>query len=160
MRRCATNRERTHAPLTHRLARALASCTTTYAYRFDVVDHGSGSAADGFEDDAIKANLKLAADAVELDVTNKTSDVLQVEWNKIVLDRGDGTTTRLRPASDIGWVQPGNTAVAQLVPVAFPASGSAAAQYDGRKLELAVPMLVNREAKTYRFSVLVHTQPR
>ncbi|HEX4450265.1 MAG TPA: hypothetical protein VH143_05295 [Kofleriaceae bacterium] len=135
----------------------VAGCATSYSYRFDPVANGSASA---FEDDAIKADLHVADDSLQLDLQNKTDQILQVEWNKISLDRGDGTTTRLHPASDLGWVEPGNTAVAQLVPVAFPQTGSAAAAYQGRTLELAVPMVVRHESKTYRFAVLVHVQAR
>jgi hypothetical protein len=135
------------------LVLAATGCATPYAYHFETSDRGDHG-------DAIAAQLHVADDAIELDVTNHTSDVVQVEWNKIVLDRGDGTTTRLHPASDLGWIQPGTTAAAQLVPVAFPHTGSPAAAYEGRHLELAVPMIVQREPKTYRFHVVVHVQPR
>ncbi|HEY1551373.1 MAG TPA: hypothetical protein VGG28_26270 [Kofleriaceae bacterium] len=131
----------------------VAGCATSYSYRFDPTANAGG-------DDAVKADVRVANDSIELDLQNKTDQVLQVEWNKISLDRGDGTTTRLHPASDLGWVEPGSTAVAQLVPVAFPQTGSAAAAYQGRTMQLAVPMVVRHEAKTYRFGVLVHVQPR
>jgi hypothetical protein len=130
----------------------VAGCGTSYTYRFDPVANA--------QDDAVKADVRVADDSIELDLQNKTDQVLQVEWNKISLDRGDGTTTRLHPSSDLGWVEPGSTAVAQLVPVAFPQTGSAAAAYQGRTLELSVPVVVRHESKTYRFGVLVHVQPR
>ena len=133
------------------LVLAFTGCATPYAYHFET---------SGNDDAAVAAQVHVAEDSIELDLTNKTSDVVQVEWNKIVLDRGDGTTTRLHPASDLGWIQPGTTAATQLVPVAFPHTGSPAAAYEGRQLELAVPMIVEREPKTYRFHVLVHVQPR
>jgi hypothetical protein len=137
----------------------IGGCATRYTYRFDVVDHAANT-TNAFEDDAVKATLALADDSLQLDLQNKTDQVLQVEWNKIALDRGDGTTTRLRPSSDLGWVEPGNTAVAQLVPVAFPHSGASAAAYQGRTLSLEVPMVVRHEPKTYRFNILVHVQAR
>jgi hypothetical protein len=131
----------------------VAGCATTYAYHFDV-------AATALEDDSIKAAVQFTDGGVQLQLQNKTDQIVQVEWNKISLDRGDGTTTRLHPSVDLGWIEPSNTAVATLVPLAFPQTGSPAAAYEGRTLQLAVPMVVRHESKTYRYLVVVHVQAR
>jgi hypothetical protein len=141
-------------------ALAVVGCTTQYAYKFQVVDPGVVSGTrDVVEDDTIKAELAVVDDAILLDLTNKTSDVLQVQWSQIAIDRGDGTTTRLRPSVDLGWIQPGAKAAAQLVPFALPRTGVAAARYQGRRLELTVPVIARREATTYRFHFVANIRP-
>ena len=112
-------------------------------------------AGDTFEDAVVKARLRVDGDAIKLDLTNKTDEVMQVQWSKIELDRGDGTTTALHAATDLGWITPGASAQADLVPVAFPHEGDAALAYQNRKIELAVPVIAKREPSTYRFHFLV-----
>jgi len=143
--------------LRYLLFAAFAGCATPYAYHFQLAE-APAQAGDTFEDAIVKARLRVEGDAIELDLTNKTSDVMQVEWSKILLDRGDGTTTALHAASDLGWIQPGGSAAADLVPVAFPHEGDAALAYQHRKIELAVPVIANREPSTYRFHFLVSVQ--
>jgi hypothetical protein len=67
------------------------------------------------EDTDLKAEILVdgATEAVLLDVTNKTDQVLQVEWAEISLSRPDGTGTPLRPDADLGWIQPGGTLAAR-----------------------------------------------
>jgi hypothetical protein len=136
---------------------AFAGCATPYAYHFQLAEApqiGDG-AGDTFEDAVVKARLQVAGDGIALDLTNKTDEVMQVQWSKIELDRGDGTTTALHAATDLGWIEPGESAQADLVPVAFPHEGDAALAYQHRKIELAVPVIAKREQATYRFHFLV-----
>ena len=144
------------------LALAVVGCSPTpYAYNFQITDPGAHAATtpgerDTIEDETIKAELQIADGSILLDLTNKTTEVLQVEWSKIVIDRGDGTKTRLRPSVDLGWIDPGAKATAQLVPFALPRTGGNAAGYEGRTLELTVPVIALREPKTYRFHFITH----
>jgi hypothetical protein len=141
---------------------AVAACSpTTYAYKFQLAEPGAHVAVvpgerDSLEDDTVKAEIQIADDRILLDLTNKTTEVLQVEWGKIALDRGDGVKTTLRPEVDLGWIDPGGTLAAQLVPFALPHTGTDAARYEGRRLELTVPVVAMREAKTYRFHFVAH----
>jgi hypothetical protein len=134
----------------------LAGCATHYRYQFQLADPGN---ADTFEDALVKAHLVVDGDAIRFELTNKTDETLQVEWNRVRLDRGDGTTTALHPATDLGWITAGATATTELVPLAFPHVGDAAAAYQNRTLELAVPVIIKREPSTYRFHFTVHVQP-
>lgn len=140
----------------------VAACTpTSYAYKFQLTEPGAHLAAapgerDSLEDDTVRAEIQIADDAIVLELTNKTTEVLQVEWSKIAIDRGDGIKTRLRPTIDLGWIDPGTKVSAQLAPFALPHTGTAAARYEGRRLELSVPVVALREPKIYRFHFLVH----
>jgi hypothetical protein len=142
------------------LLAAPAGCATTYAYRFEPADPGASqdtsSEQDTVEDGDVKANAQITENAVLLDVTNKTDAVLQVRWNKITLDRGNKTTSSLGPDVDLGWIQPGATVAARLVPLALPRSGQHAATYEARHFELDVPMVVRSEAKVVRFHFIAH----
>jgi len=134
----------------------LAGCfSATYGYHVQLAE-GPG---DAFEDAVVRAQVRVDGDAIRLELTNKTDEVIQVGWSKIRLDRGDGTQTVLHPASDLGWILPGTSAQAELVPVAFP-QGDAARAYDRRTLELAVPVVVRREPSTYRFHLVVHVEEK
>ena len=68
-------------------------------------------------------------------------------------------TAGLAPAPLTSWITPGASAQADLVPVAFPHEGDAALAYQHRKIELAVPVIANREPSTYRFHFVVSVQP-
>jgi len=142
---------------------ASTSCTTTYAYRFQLTDPGARLAKtpsdrDVLEDKDVKAEVQISDGAILLDLTNKTDEVLQVEWSKIALDRGDGTRSAPRPDVDMGWIQPGAKAAARLVPLALPRSGKAAAAYEQRHLELDVPLILRHEANVYRLHFIAHVQ--
>lgn len=134
-----------------------------YAYAFRLDNQGARHAAAPNErevlDDAdVRAEIAVdpvGARAVLLDLTNKTDQVLQVEWAQITMRRSDGSSTSLRPQLDLGWIQPGATMSARLIPFALPPSGSQAASYQGNHFELAVPMIVRREPKLYRYSFAV-----
>ena len=134
----------------------VAGCATHYRYQFQLADPGN---AETFEDALVKAHLVVDGDAIRFELTNKTDEILQVEWNKIRLARGDGTTTALHPANDLGWIMPGANASTELVPLAFPHVGDAAAAYQDRTLELAVPVIIKRESSIYRFHFVVHVKP-
>jgi hypothetical protein len=135
-----------------------AGCATPYAYHFQLAETPV-PAGDTFEDALVKARLRVDGDAIKLDLTNKTDEVMQVQWSKIKLDRGDGTTTALHAAADLGWITPGASAQADLVPVAFPHEGDAALAYQNRRIELAVPVIAKREPSTYHFHFVVSVKP-
>lgn len=127
-----------------------SGCATRYAYNFEhaVVDDGM-----------VTAEIQVWNGAIDMALTNRTHDVLQVDWSNITVDRGDDSLTALHPATDLGWIQPGATAKAQLVPFVLPRTGDAAARYQGRRLELVVPTVANHEPKTYRIQVIAHVRP-
>jgi hypothetical protein len=146
-----------------------AGCAKKYAYTFHVTDpgvHASSKAGepDMIEDADVKAEILVDAttQAILLNVTNKTDQVLQVGWGDISLTRGaatpTATSTTLRPDMDLGWLQPGANVVARLFPMALPRSGDAAAAYEGLRFELSVPMVVRREAKTYHYALAAHVR--
>jgi hypothetical protein len=147
---------------------ALAGCASKYAYTFHVTDPGVHAAAkagdpDTVEDDEVKADVLVdpAAEAIVLTLTNKTDQILAVEWNEIRLTRTDVKTnaiTTLRPDADLGWIQPGANLAARLLPLALPRKGSDAAAYEGRRFDLKVPMIVRREAKVYHYAIVAHVK--
>ena len=161
--RCETRRQ---------LARALAlcallaspGCATPYAYSFRLDNPGALAASKPGEREVIEdADVRAAilvdptgARAILLDLTNRTDQVLQVEWARIEMTSSDGSSTTPRPDADLGWIPPGTTRSVRLVPFALPPSGRQAAGYQGRRFELAVPMIVSREPRTYRFSFVVN----
>jgi len=112
------------------------------------------------EDADVKTAILVdaAAGAVHLDVTNKTEEVLQVEWAEISITRPDGSVTTLHPDADVGWIQPGTYVTARLYPIALPRSGTEAAANEGRRFQLNVPMIVRREAKLYHYSLTAHVR--
>ena len=143
----------------------LAGCAPRYAYTFhltgpDVHPAARPGAPEAVEDADVKAEILVdgAAEAVLLDVTNKTDQVLQVAWAEISLSRPDGTATVLRPDADLGWIQPGGTLSARLLPLGLPQAGSAALVNQGRRFELNVPVIVRREAKAYHFPLTAHVR--
>jgi hypothetical protein len=138
-----------------------SGCATPYAYQFEPADHAASSPPDRdvVEDADLRAEVQVTEGAVLAEFTNKGSDSIQVAWKEVRLDRGDGTQSSLRPDVDLGWVPPGGKLAARLVPFAVPRSGKHAAQYEERKLELDVPMVVRNERKTYAFHFIVHVHP-
>lgn len=147
------------------LALALSGCAPRYAYSFHVVDPGARVAAvagqpDVVEDADVRAALVVdpGAGAIRLDLTNKTDAVLQVEWAAIAVTRPDGTSATLRPETDLGWIQPGATAAATLVPFVLPRTGDAALANEGRPFQLAIPMIVRRESKVFHVTLAAHVR--
>ena len=145
---------------------ASASCATPYAYDFHLTDPGvrppaSPGGSEAIEDADLRAAIfvDVAAGAVLLNVTNKTDQVLQIEWTAITLTRGDGSVTDLRPDVDLGWLQPQATVAARLVVVALPHSGREAAAYEGRRFQLNVPAIVRRQPKLYHYALTAHVHP-
>jgi hypothetical protein len=146
---------------------ALVGCASRYDYTFHLTDpgvHPAGAPGERemLEDADVKAEILVdgEAEAVLLDVTNKTDQVLQVEWAEISFTRPDGTWTTLRPDVDLGWLQPGAMLAARLFPLGLPHSGSAAAANQGRRFQLNVPVIVRREAKAYHFTLTAHVRER
>jgi len=149
----------------------LTACATPYTYQFQRLDDGAasdpataGSAAVGCQmhDDA-DVSAELRADptgehAIFTTVTNKTDQVLKVEWTRVTMTRFDGLVTRLHPNTDLGWIDPSKQQSAQLIPFALPPSGSAALALDGKRFQLEIPMIVRRERKTYCYDWLAHVQ--
>ena len=98
-----------------------AGCASQYAYDFHLTEPGVHPAvkpggAETVEDQDIRAEVlvDVAAAAVLLDLTNKTDEVLEVEWAAITLTRSDGRVTSLRPDVDLGWIQPHTTVATRL----------------------------------------------
>jgi len=146
---------------------ALVGCASHYEYTFHLTEPGVRPAAspgepEMLEDADVKAELLVdgVAEAVLLDVTNKTDQVLQVEWAEISITRPDGTGTSLRPDVDLGWLPPGATLAARLFPIALPHSGRAALANQGRRFQLNVPVIVRREPKVYHFTLTAHVRER
>ena len=144
---------------------ASADCATPYAYDFHLTDPGvrppaKPGGAEAIEDADVRAEIfvDVAAGAVLLNVTNKTDQVLQIEWAAITLTRGDGSVTSLRPDVDLGWLQPQATVAARLFVIALPHSGSEAAGYEGRHFQLNVPAVVRRQSKLYHYALTAHVR--
>jgi hypothetical protein len=104
---------------------ASVGCASHYAYTFQLTDPGAQHATTAGEPDAIEdAELKTeilvdtVADALVLGLTNKTAQVLQVDWPKITIARSSGNATTLRPDVDLGWLPPGARVTARLFPIA------------------------------------------
>jgi len=147
---------------------ASEGCATTYAYHFDLTDpraHEGGrpGSRDTVDDPDVSVAIELeplGAAAVLLEVTNKTDQVLQVDWAQIAMRHPNGATSSLRPDGDLGWILPGTKQAAWLSPFVLPTQGVAAAAYNGQQLELVVPMTVRRETRVYRYPIVVRAQPR
>lgn len=126
----------------------LAGCASEYAYTFHVTDP---AAAD--PDLGATVLVDAATQSIELDLLNKTDQVVQVQWAEIAITRPDGKTTKLHPDVDLGWVQPGRQVHATLLPLALPHRGDAAARYQGQHFELDVPVIVRREPRVLHFTL-------
>jgi hypothetical protein len=144
---------------------ASVGCASRYAYTFQLTDPGAHHATSAGESDAIEdADLKAeilvdpTADALVLDLTNKTDQVLQIDWAKIAIARPSGNTTTLRPDVDLGWLLPGAHTAAKLFPIALPRSGRAAVANEGRAFRLSVPAIVRREVRVYHFTLVAHVR--
>ncbi len=142
---------------------ATVGCATPYAYTFHLENQGARAAekphgGEAIEDADVRAEILLdptSARAILFDLTNKSDQVLQVEWAHITMRRSDGTATSLRPQEDLGWILPGATTSTRLVPFVLPRTGGEAASYQGNHFELVVPMIVHRESREYRYSFAV-----
>lgn len=135
----------------------VAGCATPYAYTFRWVDPEVRVAADGTqarEDADVKAAVRVDGAAVLLALTNKTDEVLQVQWSEISLSRPDGQPAALRPDVDLGWIAPGATTAARLLPLVVPHHGPDALAYEQGQFGLDVPMTVRREPRRYRFTLI------
>ena len=144
----------------------LTSCATPYAYQFAPLDgsKANDSAAAGCpvqKDADVHADLRLdpaGEHAIFMTVTNQTDQTLQVEWTQLTMTRADGLMTTLRPDVDLGWIEPGQTQRARLIPFALPPSGDVAHALDGQRFQLQVPMIVRRERRMYCYGFLAHVQ--
>ena len=142
---------------------ACVGCAMPYAYSFHVENPDARLSAkpnqrEVLDDADVRAEILVdptGARAILLDLTNKTDQVLQVEWGQITMTGSDGSSTSPRPHVDLGWILPGASMSARLVPFALPPSGDRAAGYQGCHFELVVPMIVRREPKLYRYSFAV-----
>lgn len=142
---------------------ALASCATPYAYCFHLENPGAKPAStpgggEVMEDADIRTEIAVdptGAQAILVDLSNKTDQVLQVEWTRISVTRSDGSSSTPRPDVDVGSIFPGSSQRARLAPFALPRSGSPAASYQGARFELAIPMIVRRESSLRRYSFTV-----
>lgn len=125
----------------------LAGCASTYAYAFHTDTP--------IDDDDVRAAVVIDAtsQAVQLELTNKTDEVLQVDWTAIALTRATGTPAPLHPIADLGWIAPGATQTAELFPLVLPRHDPVALADDGRRFQLQLPVIVRREPKTYRITL-------
>jgi hypothetical protein len=147
---------------------ALASCATPYAYRFNLEKQRAVSSErpDGrvvVDDADVRAALLLdptGARAVLLSLTNKTDQLAQVEWTRISIADSGGGPIPLRPDVELGWIPPGGTVSARLIPFALPPSGDAAARYQGRRFELAIPMIVRTEPRVFQYAFVAQVKAR
>ena len=144
---------------------AFAGCASPYAYDFHLTDPGVHPAmkpggAERVEDQDVSAGIlvDVPAAAVLLEITNKTDEVLQVEWAAITLTLNDGRVTSLRPDVDVGWIQPHATNATRLCAIALPRSGSKAAAYEGQRFRLNVPAVVRRQRKLYHYALSAHVR--
>jgi hypothetical protein len=144
---------------------ASAGCASQYAYDFHLTNPGVHPAAtlggaEMVEDADVRAEIlvDVAAGAVLLDITNKTDEVLQVEWAAITLTSSDERVTSLRPDVDLGWIQPHATVAARLLVIAFPRSGSEAAAYQGQRFQLNLPVVVRRAPTLYHYALSAHVR--
>jgi hypothetical protein len=131
-----------------------AGCASTYAYTFH---------SDHTDDADVTAAVRVDApgQTVRLDVTNKTDQVLAVDWAKIWLTRADGSNAFLHPATDLGWLAPGETRTADLLPLVLPRHDDVAAPADnGRTFRLHIPMTVRHEPRVYRVDLVAQVKPQ
>jgi hypothetical protein len=142
---------------------AAAGCApANYLYSFDLVDPGAQNykdfrRPDALEDGDVKAELRLDPTefkAVAFDVTNKTDQPLQVQWEAISIVGPDREQRPLRPNAPLGPIEPGAKLSALLVPFELPSVGAAARAYDGTTFEVVVPMLVRGMPREYRYHLL------
>jgi hypothetical protein len=131
---------------------ASAGCASQYAYTLRVDPP--------VEDGDLKAQIVVdtIANDVTVDLTNKTDQVLQIEWAKIAISDAKGRVSPLRPDVDLGWIPPGATVAAKLFPLALPRKGHEAAAYEGRHFDLTIPAIVRREPKQYHYSLVAHVR--
>src|ERR1043165_1295311 len=106
--------------------------------------------------DVCSSDLAVRVDgaAVLLDLTNKTDEVLQVDWSAISLAHPDGYHAALRPDVDLGWIPPGATTAARLLPIVVPRDSSRALTSQHREFALEVPVTIRREPKRYHFTLV------
>jgi hypothetical protein len=142
---------------------ASVGCARHHVYDFHLTGPGIHPAvtlggAEMVEDRDVRLEIlvDVAAAAVLLDITNKTDEVLQVEWAAITLTRSDGRVTSLRPDVDLGWIQPHETIAARLFAIALPSSGSEAAAHEGQIFQLNLPAVVRREPRLYHHALRAH----
>ncbi|HLK92035.1 MAG TPA: hypothetical protein VKZ18_19240 [Polyangia bacterium] len=144
---------------------ASAGCAVPYAYDFHLTAPSarapaSPGGAETTEDADLRAEIfvDVAAGALSLKLTNKTDQVLQIDWAAITLTRDRASVTGLRPDVDLGWLQPGATVAARLVVIALPHSGPEAVAYEGRRFQLNVPAVVRRQSTVYHYALTAHVR--
>jgi hypothetical protein len=140
---------------------AVAGCAATYNCTFDVARASSPShQPEPIERDDLRAEIVVdtARNALVLDLTNDTDQVLQFDWAHVSITRPTGEATTLRPDVDLGWLAPGARVEARLIPIALPRTGKRAAANNGRTFELAIPATVRRESKIYRYTLIAHVR--
>lgn len=131
------------------LLAACAGCTAHYAYAFDRHPVPDPDVAADLEVDPATATLALA-------LTNHTDQVVQVGWTDIALAGANGRPLPLHPDADLGWISPGATVQARLFPLALPRDGDAAKAFEGRRLDVTIPVIVRRESRQIHYSLVAH----
>jgi hypothetical protein len=142
---------------------AAAGCApANYLYNFDLADPGAQNFKDFRRPDVLEdgdVRVEVRADptefkAVAFDVTNKTDQPLQVQWEMIAIVGPDREQRPLRPNAPLGPIEPGAKVTALLTPFELPSVGAAAKAYDGTTFEMVAPMLVRGTAREYRYHLL------
>jgi hypothetical protein len=143
---------------------ASACAPASYNYSFDLTNAGARNVEkpgerDVLEDGDVKSELLVdptSFQAVLLDLTNKTDQPISVGWEQISMVGPDHAQTPLRPDAPLPpTIEPGARLMARLTPFALPATGSAAARYDGASFELVVPMTVRGAPTERRYGLRV-----
>ncbi|MGE5184623.1 MAG: hypothetical protein ACM31C_21275 [Acidobacteriota bacterium] len=133
------------------LIAACAGCTPRYAYTFDRMPVPDPDVGADLVVDPATATLGLA-------LTNRTDQVVQVGWTDIAIAGDSGPPLPLHPNADLGWIAPGATVHAQLFPLALPREGAAAVAYEGRHLDVTVPVIVRREPRQIHYTLVAHVR--
>jgi hypothetical protein len=146
---------------------ATAGCApASYLYGFDISDPGAQNFKDFRRPDILEdadVKVEVRADpsefkAVAFDVTNKTEQPLQIQWETISIVGPDHEQRPLRPNAQLGPLEPGAKVSALLVPFELPSVGDAAKAYDDSTFEMVVPMLVRGASREYRYHLHVTLQ--
>ncbi len=135
-----------------------------YAYIFDLTDPGARNANQPGQRDMlvtpdVTAEILIdptSFEAVLLDLTNHTDQIIQINYQGISMIMPDGTEQPLQPDSAAPPIEPGAKLVMRLVPFRLPAHGPGAAAYDNQRFELVVPMMVRGVPQEQRYHFVAH----
>ncbi len=142
-----------------------SSCAAaTYSFSFDLTDPGAHNLSkpgerDVLEDGDLRTELLIDAtnfQAVLIDLTNKTSAELMVDWRRIAMVTPDRLEIPLHPDASVPAIEPGGRVVVRLITFSLPNIGDSAARLDNRPFELLVPMVVRGVPRQQRYHLVSH----